>query len=62
MRFGGNGRGKRSGYRAIRCVVNERWPILALPIDGKNEQVDLSPDRKNALARLIERVKTKGLR
>lgn len=57
MRFGASGRGKRGGYRVIWYVGSERIPVLALLIYGKNDQVDLTPDQKKALAAMAERLK-----
>ena len=48
------GRGKRSGARVIYFWRVSESQILMLAIYAKNERVDLSPDDKKALKRIVE--------
>ncbi len=48
------GRGKRSGARVIYFWRVNESQILMLAIYAKNERVDLSPDDKKALKRIVE--------
>lgn len=52
LRFAPKGRGKSSGFRVIYYVLGKSQPILALLIYGKNEQGDISPAQRKAVAAL----------
>jgi hypothetical protein len=53
----GRGRGKRGGYRYIYLYLEHRGHIFLLFLYGKNEQGDLSPNQKRALAEVAESIK-----
>jgi len=57
LRFAPKGRGKRGGFRVIYYVLTESQPILALLIYGKNEQGNLSPAQRKAVAVLAAEMK-----
>lgn len=48
------GRGKRSGARAIYYWRVDESQILMLAVYAKNERVDLSPDDRRLLRRVVE--------
>jgi mRNA-degrading endonuclease RelE of RelBE toxin-antitoxin system len=56
-RFAPKGRGKSGGFRVIYHVVNQKRPILALLIYGKNEQGDISPAQRKVVAALAAAMK-----
>jgi mRNA-degrading endonuclease RelE of RelBE toxin-antitoxin system len=55
--FAPKGRGKSGGFRVIYYVLTENQPILALLIYGKNEQGDLSPAQRKAVAAFAAEMK-----
>jgi hypothetical protein len=57
LRVPASGRGKRGGARVIYYFMNERMPIYALLVYGKNEQADMSPDQRAAAIALIQAIK-----
>ncbi len=57
LRFAAKGRGKSGGFRVIYYVLTTDRPILALLIYGKNEQGDLSPAQRAAIASLAADMK-----
>ena len=57
LRFAPKGRGKSGAFRVNYYILTEDMPILALLIYGKNEQEDLSPAQRKAVADLTERMK-----
>ena len=57
LRFAPQGRGKSGGFRVIYYVFSESQPILALLINGKNEQGHLSPAQRKAVAGLASDMK-----
>ena len=57
LRFAPRGRGKSGGFRVIYYVLNEDQPILALLIYGKNEQGNLDPAQRKAVAALAAEMK-----
>ena len=54
LRWGCEGRGKRSGIRVIYYFKNSRGQIYFLFAYPKNNQSDLTSEQKNILARLIK--------
>ena len=54
IRWQGSGRGKRGGVRVIYYGARREEVILLLLVYGKNEQDDLTPERRAALKRLVE--------
>ena len=60
LRFAPKGRGKSGGLRVIYYVLTENLPILALLIYGKNEQGDLSPAQRKAVADLAAETKRRA--
>jgi hypothetical protein len=57
LRFAPKGRGKSGAFRVIYYVLTSNMPILALLIYGKNEQSDLSPAQRKAVAALVTEMK-----
>lgn len=57
LRFAPKGQGKSGAFRVIYYVLTENQPILALLIYGKNEQSDLSPAQRKAVAALAAAMK-----
>ena len=57
LRYAPKGRGKSGGFRVIYYVLTDHQPILALLIYGKNEQADLSPSQRKAVAALAAQMK-----
>ncbi|MBS0562814.1 MAG: type II toxin-antitoxin system RelE/ParE family toxin [Proteobacteria bacterium] len=57
LRFAPKGRGKRGVFRVIYYVLTKDRPVLALLIYGKNEQDDLSPAQRKAVADLAAEMK-----
>ncbi len=54
VRWGVEGRGKRSGARVVYYWAREDGTILMLFVFLKNEQDDLTPDQEKALRRLVQ--------
>lgn len=52
LRWGLEGRGKRSGARVIYYYHSENMPLFALTAYAKNEKSDLSQADRNAMLRL----------
>lgn len=46
IRFAFSGKGKSGGARIIYYFFDDRNPLYAIFLFGKNEQVDLSPQQK----------------
>jgi mRNA-degrading endonuclease RelE of RelBE toxin-antitoxin system len=59
LRFASKGRGKSGAFRVIYYVVSDELPILALLLYGKNEQDDLSPAQRKAIAALAAEMKAR---
>lgn len=57
LRFAPKGRGKSGAFRVIYYVLSGDRPILALLLYGKNEQTDLSPAQRKAVAVLVAEMK-----
>lgn len=57
LRFAPKGRGKSGAFRVIYYVLSDDLPILALLLYGKNEQDDLSPAQRKAMAALAAEMK-----
>jgi mRNA-degrading endonuclease RelE of RelBE toxin-antitoxin system len=57
LRFGGQGRGKRGGFRVIYYVLNDDLPLVAIILYGKNEQSDLTPEEKRGAAAIVAAMK-----
>ena len=57
LRWGGKGRGKRSGYRVIYYYTGEALPVYLLAIYPKAQQVDLTPQQRERLAALAAELK-----
>lgn len=57
LRFAAKGRGKSGGVRVIYYLADESLPIYALLIYGKNEQVDLDPEQRKAVAAFAAAIK-----
>lgn len=57
LRYAAHGRGKSGGVRVIYYFYDERNPIYAICIYGKNEQVNLSPEQKKEVTSLAARIK-----
>ena len=57
LRFAPKGRCKSGAFRVIYYVLTDELPILALLLYGKNEQDDLSPDQRKAVAALAAEMK-----
>src|SRR6056297_3716318 len=51
------GRGKRGGARVVYYFHDETMPLYALAVYAKNEKIDLSPDEKKALSKLVKELK-----
>lgn len=60
LRFAPKGRGKSGAFRVIYYVVTDDLPILALLLYGKNEQADLSPAQRKAVAALAAEMKRRA--
>lgn len=56
LRWGMEGRGKRSGARLIYYYAVSKEQFYMLLIYGKNEQDDLSADQLHALRRAVEAI------
>jgi mRNA-degrading endonuclease RelE of RelBE toxin-antitoxin system len=57
LRFAPPGRGKSGAFRVVYYLLTENQPILALLIYGKNEQGDMSPAQRKAVAALAAEMK-----
>ncbi len=57
LRFGAGGRGKRGGFRVVYYVLNEKLPLVAIILYGKNEQADLTPDEKRGAEAIVAAMK-----
>ena len=57
LRFAARGKGKSGGTRVIYYFLDDETPLFALLIYGKDEQDDLSPDQKKAVATLAAAIK-----
>jgi mRNA-degrading endonuclease RelE of RelBE toxin-antitoxin system len=57
MRYGGKGKGKSGGYRVTYLHRPDREKIYLIVIYVKNEQEDLSPDKKRDLKQFVEILK-----
>jgi len=57
LRYAAQGRGKSGGVRVIYYFFNERNPVYALLLYGKNEQANLSPDQKKVVTSIAAAVK-----
>ena len=62
LRVPASGRGKRGGARIVYHVLNERMPIYALLVYGKNERSDMSPEQRSAVSALAHAIKTQAKR
>jgi len=60
LRYAAQGRGKSGGVRAIYYFFDERNPIYAMLLYGKNEQADLSPDQKKYVTAVAAAAKTEA--
>lgn len=56
VRFGFGGRGKRGGARVIYLFGGDDVPVFLLAAFAKNEQADLSPAERTALAKHITKM------
>lgn len=54
LRWGIEGRGKRSGSRVIYFFHNDRMPVFLLTAYSKSRQEDLSQADRNSLREVIE--------
>jgi hypothetical protein len=57
IRFAAKGKGKSGGVRVIYYVIDDTMPLYALLIYGKNEQDDLTPDQRRAVADMAAAIK-----
>lgn len=57
LRFAPRGRGKRGAFRVIYYVLDDRLPILAMLLYGKNERTDITGEERRIVAGLAEAMK-----
>ena len=57
VRFAAQGKGKSGGVRVIYYYLDDDLPLYALLIYGKGRKTDLSPDEREAVARLAAGIK-----
>ncbi len=57
LRFAFGGRGKSGGARVIYYFYDEKNPLYAIFLFGKNEQVDLTPDQKKLATSFAANIK-----
>jgi len=53
LRFGGNGRGKRSAFRVVTYYAAEDIPVFLLEIYAKGEKINLSQSERNELKKIL---------
>jgi hypothetical protein len=57
IRFAAKGKGKSGGVRVVYYFFDDEHPLYAIPLYGKNEQVNLTPDQKREVAAFASMVK-----
>jgi hypothetical protein len=50
VRYAAKGKGKSGGVRVIYYFFDEENPLYAIFLYGKNEQANLTPEQKKAVA------------
>jgi hypothetical protein len=60
LRYAAQGRGKSGGVRVIYYFFDERNPLYAMLLYGKNEQGDLSADQKKYVKAMAAAVKAEA--
>jgi hypothetical protein len=60
LRYAAQGRGKSGGVRVIYYFFDERNPLYAMLLYGKNEQGDLSADQKKYVTAMAAAVKAEA--
>lgn len=60
LRFALQGKGKSGGVRVIYYFFDEQNPLYALLLYSKNEQANLSPDQKRAVASIAAAIKAEA--
>ena len=60
MRFAPEGLGKRGAFRVIYFLLDDNTPVLALLLDGKNEQANPTADQRKVMLRLVDALKAAG--
>lgn len=58
LRWQARQKGKRGGARVIYFYYNDNMPVHLLLAYSKTEQEDLTPQQKQILSKLVERLKT----
>lgn len=53
MRFAAGGRGQSKGYRVIYFLLTDDYPIVALLLYGKNEQVNPTAAQRKAMVQIV---------
>lgn len=53
LRWAGNGKGKRGGFRIVYYFYNNDMPIYLLAIYAKNEKIDISDCDKSEIKKLV---------
>lgn len=58
LRFAAKGHGKSGGVRVIYYYFDEKSPLYALLLYGKNEQANLTAEQKREVAALASAIKS----
>jgi hypothetical protein len=56
VRFAGNGKGKRGGYRTITFYTGELMPVYLITAFAKGESVDLTQAERNELKKITKAI------
>lgn len=56
LRFAGNGKGKRGGFRTITFYSGETMPVFLITAFAKGETVDLTQQQRNELKKLTKAI------